>query len=406
MIDEKDEGKIPPRRRLFVPSLAISALSIALFNTTVTLLFLEMAASFQVQEGIAAQIKTVNSIAEIVFALMMGFLAVKFKHKSLFLVGILFVLLSIMGIYFAPTFEWMLFFSFTEGTGSVIVTIMSLTIIGDSLPLGKKNRAVIWVAIGGFAAILIGTPIINLVAGVGNWRFPFLLFMLPTSIIAAILVLFGVPSTKTKQIQLAAEKNGNIPRFKEIFLNKSAFSYLVSNLFFTGAGNAVFIIAFFRLQFSLPRDYVVPIILASSSIYIISSLFVGRYVNRYGAKLFTIIGALVSGILLILMFSSTELWIAAVINFVQAFFTGMTISTYPCLALDQVPELRSTVMSLTRIFATASNAIVPGIGGALLVLFSGSPIGVGYQIVGLTLGIMNILSASILYFFTKDPTKL
>ncbi len=105
------------------------------------------------------------------------------------------------------------------------------------------------------------------------------------------------------------------------------------------------------------------------------------------------------------MFSATNLWIAVTINFIQAFLTGMALSAYPCLALDQVPNSRSTMMSLTRIFATAGNTIVPAIGGALLVLFYAKPIGVGYQAVGIAFGIMNITAAGILLFFTKDPKQ-
>jgi predicted MFS family arabinose efflux permease len=406
MSADKSEDNLSSQKRLFVPSVAVSALAIAISNTIVTLLLLEIASTFNVEQGIAVQIRTVNAAAEMIFAILTGFLAVRYKHKSLLLGGLLLISISAIGTFFASTLSMMLFFSFLEGSGTVLVLVMILTIIGDSMSLDKKHRAAIWVVIAGFISTLVGTPTINFIAGVSGWRFAFLLLVLPVSFIGVLLVLRSVPNPKSDQLKAKVERKSYFQGFKQVLSNKSAASFLVSSVFFTGIGNAIFALAFFRQRFLLPIEYIVYIILVGASIYIISGLFTNRFAYKIGIKRLTIIGALVSGILIILIFCSTNIWMALTFNYLQTFFTAMALSAYPCLALDQVPASRSTMMSLSRIFVNAGGTIAPAIGGALLVIFSAQSMETGYMAVGLTYGVMNIIASAILYFFTKDTTKL
>jgi MFS transporter, DHA1 family, multidrug resistance protein len=405
MSTDKPEDNLSSQKRLFIPSVAVSALAIAVSNTIVTLLLLEIASTFNVEQGIAAQIRTVNAAAEMIFAILTGFLAVRYRHKSLLLLGLLLISISAIGTFFASTLGMMLFFSFLEGSGTVLVLVMILTIIGDSLSLDKKHRAAIWVVIAGFISTLAGTPTINFIAGSSSWRFAFLLLVLPISIIGVLLVLRSVPNRKSVQLAKVGRK-AYFQGFKQVLSDKSAASFLVSSMFFTGIGNAIFALAFFRQRFLLPLEYIVYIILVGASIYIISGLFTSRFAYKIGIKRLTIMGALVSGILIILIFCSTNIWMALTFNYLQTFFTAMALSAYPCLALDQVPTSRSTMMSLSRIFVNAGGTIAPAIGGALLVIFSAQSMETGYMTVGLTYGVMNIIASAILYFFTKDTTKL
>ena len=402
---ETTEGKCASKKVLLVPSVAISALAVAVSNTIVTLLLLEMASSFQVEEGIAAQIRTINAAAEMVFASLAGFLAVKYRHKSLLLVGLLLISTSAVGAFLSSTITMMLFFSFLEGTGTVIVTIMAFTIIGDSLPVEKKNRAAIWVVIAGFISTLVGTPTINFIATISSWRYAFLLITLPISIAGLFLVIHGVPNPKLVEPKIKVERKEYFRPFKQVLSNKSAASFLVSSIFFTGIGNAIFVLAFFRQFFLVPREYIVYIILVGASIYILSGLLTSRLANRVGVKSLAITGALASGILIMLIFASSNIWMALFFNYLQTFFTAMAVSSYPCLALDQVPESRSTLISLNRIFINTGGTIAPAIGGALLIIFSTQSTEIGYIALGLAYGVMNIIAAFLLYFFTKDTTK-
>jgi predicted MFS family arabinose efflux permease len=406
-IGETDlEKQVSSLKRHFLPSLAVSALAVAISNTIVTLLLLEIASTFQIQAGIAAQIRTANAAAEMVFAILMSFLATRYKHKSLLILGILLVGFSAVGTFLSTTLSMMLVFSFMEGAGTVVVTIMVLTIIGDSLPLTKKNKAAVWVTIAGFISTLIGTPTINFIAGASSWRYAFLLLVLPVSMAGFLLVSSGVKSTKSPSKMPRPDIGAYLRPFKLILSNKSATAYLASSLFFTSNGNAIFSIAFLRLKFSFPLENIVYMILFGASLFILGSLFTGKFVNRLGAKRIAVAGAFGSGVFIVLLFLSPNVWIALAFNFLQAFLTSMAMSAYSCLALDQVPNYRSAMMSLTRIFVNSGYTLAPAIGGTLLVLYSAQSLDMGYALVGLTFGLMNIIAALILILFTKDTTKV
>jgi predicted MFS family arabinose efflux permease len=403
MSKETPSVKKESQKRWFVPSLAIASLATALSNTLLTLLLLEIAQTFQVNEGVAAQLRTVNAAAEVVFALLMSFLAVKFRNKTLLLVGVFSTAVSALGSFFAPTLDLMLFFSFMEGAGTVMVSIMAFTIVGDSLPQEKKATAVSLIVAVSFLSTLIGTPVINLLADVGGWRFPYLLLVFPFSIVGLLLALFGVPSSKSKKP--VDSKQTYVRNFKQVILNRSAASCVIGNLFFTGTAVTLFALAFFRQNFFLQREDTVYITLVSASIYIVGSLVTSKLGNRLATKSMTVMSTFGCGLFTILMFFASNLWLSLAFNFLRVWFTGMTASAYQCLALEQVPESRSTMLSLNRLFTGIGYTIAPAIGGTLLVMFSLQSVEVGYQAVGVAIGGMSIFAALILFLYAKDPFK-
>ncbi len=398
-------AKAVSHKRLFVLSVAVPSLAIAISNTILNLLLLEIASTFNVNEGIAAQLRTINAAAEVIIGLLMGFLAVRFRHKSLLLVGLIVVAVSAVGTFFAPTLSLMLFFSFLEGSGTVMIAVMAFTLIGNSLSLDEKAKAVSWIVAAGFLSTLAGTPTINLIADVGGWRYAFLLFVLPVSMAGLVLASFGIPSLKSDRQKSAIGKGIYFRNFKQVFLNRSAVSCLVGSLFFTGTGSALFVVAFLRQQFSLSREYSVYVILFVALIMILGSLVTGRIVNKFGPKFLTVLGAFGNGVLTIMMFFAPNLWTVLILSMLQTWFMAMAISAYPCLALDQVPKSRGTMVSMLRVFSSIGGAITPAVGGTLLVLFSPQSLGIGYQAVGLAFGAMNIIAAAIIYFLALDPNR-
>ncbi len=332
----------------------------------------------------------------------MGFLAVRFRHKSLLLVGVLLVAFSAVGSFFAPTLSLMLFFSFVEGSGSIMVTIMAFTLIGDSISLNKKAKAVSWVLAAGYMFSLFGTPLIDFFANLGGWRYVFLLLVLPVAIVGVVLSFFGILSHKSEMQQPAIGKGTYISNFKQVFLNKSAASCLIGGLLFTGASFGVFAIAFYRLQFLISREDAVCILFVIALIAVVGSLVGGRLVNRFSAKFLAVVNVLGCGVSIMLLFFSPNIWIALVFNFCCTWFIMVGTTAYHCLVLEQVPKCRGTMMSLYRLFTGIGCIVAPAVGGSLLVIFSSCSIETGYQALGIGIGAMSIAAACILHFLTKD----
>ncbi len=391
-------------KRLFILSLASPSFAIGMSNVFLNLFLLEVAATFQINEGVAVQLRTVNALAEIIFCLIIGLLATRFKHRSLLLAGTSLIIISAVGNSIASSFEMMLFFFLIEGTGSVIVAIMAFTLVGDLVALNKKAKVVSWITAAGYLTIFVGTPLITYIVGFGSWRYAFLLIVLPVSIAALALVFLGVPSIKSGSQKSRICKEIDFNNFKQIFSNKSALKCLFGNLFFTGPSSAIFIVAFFRQQFSLSSEGIVYITLIAILIIVLGCIFAGRIANKSGVKPLAVIGSIVSGIFMLSVFFAQNLWFALAFDFLNVWFSGMAMSACNCLALDQVPKSRSTMMSLSRLFGSLSSFMVAAVGGTLLVLFSSQSLGLGYQAVGIMFGATHII-AGILFFSAKDPYK-
>jgi len=130
---------------------------------------------------------------------------------------------------------------------------------------------------------------------------------------------------------------------------------------------------------------------------IIGSLVAGRIVNRFGRKRTTILCFLIDAVTLTAVFQMSNLWTAMIFNFVHVFFVGAAIASFNCLALDQIPQSRGTMMSMTSLFGKIGNTIAAAVAG--LVLFTTY----SYQISGLVFGLMTFMIVGILSF-TKEPS--
>jgi predicted MFS family arabinose efflux permease len=394
--------------KLFLPSLVISCFAVNISIPILTLLTVDMAITFfgnalPATLGAMAQLSTLNAAAMVVFALLMGALALRFKHKPLLLVGVLLVAVSAVGSFLAPTFSWMQLFFLMEGIGTVMVSVMIFTLIGEFLPLQKKAKAVSYIVAVTALVTLVGTPLIGFITNVGGWRLNFLWFVLPVSVAGLVLAFLTLPS-KSQEEPLAAGKGAYLSSFKQVLLNKSAAACLVGIIFATASAAGLFAVAFYRQQFMVSRDFTVGQVFVATSMYVVASLVVGRLVNRVGAKTLTVAGSLGGGILLMLFFFMPNLWVAFTLDMVHVWFAAAAVTAFQCLVIDQVPKFRGTMMSMISVFINIGGAIGPAVGGAMLVLFSSNQ-ALAYQAVGLALGAMGAAAAAVVYFFTKDPNR-
>lgn len=398
-------GKTPGKR--FVPAVIFIVFALSLSGPALSLLTREIATTFfgsatQETVGITTQLSTISNAVQIAAGVIMGVLAVRFRHKSLLMAGILLSVIAHVGAYLAPTFLWMQVFFAIGGAAGLMVAIVTVTLLGDFLPLNRKAKAVSYLVTALYLAVFVGSPIISFLAGLGSWRYAYLLLGLPA--VAALAVsYFGIPSiSHTHQPSIGREKY--VRSFRQVLSNKSAVSCLVGSLFFTGITIGLFAINFFRQQFwselspLLQAQYASYIVMAGTLTFAVGGLVAGRLTEKFGAKTLTVVGALGDGIFIILLFLAPNFWAALAFDFLHMWFAAMAITTLACLSLDQVPSSRGTMMSLRNSFTNIGNTIAPAVGGALLVWYS-------YPILGLMLGAMSIVASAIILFIAKDPTR-
>jgi DHA1 family purine base/nucleoside efflux pump-like MFS transporter len=385
--------------RLFLPSLALSYFATGPLGVVVSLFLIDIGETFGVSEGIMGQINTLYSIVAVVFALLMGILSLRFKHKHLLLTGLLFISISALGCLVAPNFILMLVSYSISGLGWAMVSPMCVTLIGEHFSLEKRAGAIGWIIAGGALSYAIGSPVIALAASLGGWRLAILGFVIPVLLASLLLAFISLPSI-SRSHQSTVNGKTYLRSFKGILSGKSAIACLIGDAFRSASFIAILIYgaSFFRKQFLVSTNFASIWILGAASFYTLGSVVTGRVVNRFGRKTSTVLTAFLSGIFVIIYACVPSLWLSLLLSLVDSWFFGMVTSAANSLTLEQVPEFRGTMMSIDTAAINLGSAFGTAFGGLALLSF-------GYEGLGIVLGVIGVAATIIFYLLTTDPTR-
>jgi len=392
--------------RLFVPSLTLAFFSTYVIELLTGLYLVDVAIEFfgssnPVSIATASQLVTISSVAAVIAGLMVGVLSVRFSHKMLLLLGISCVTIGILGCYLAQSFVLVQIFYPIEGVGTMVVGAMSFALVGEFLMLSKRGKATGWIVAGG----PIGGILANFVASIffkeagASWR-PFLLwFALPISLVALVSVHFAVPSY-SHRFTGRIGKDSYFSSFKKVFLKKSAAGCLLGNMMRqAGFAWGVFSITFFRTQFGVSLELGTLISLGGAVVFTLAILTGGQLINRFGRKRLLVSTLIFSIPFLPLIAFIPNLWIALAVNWVGSFIYAMGFPGSVNLTLEQTPEFRGTMMSMSSIFITLGFGLGTALGGTVLAFFE------NYLAVILTFITLQFTAAAIYFFLTKDPCR-
>ena len=385
--------------RLFLPSLAFSYFATGPLGVLVSLLLIDIGKTFSVSEGVMGQINTLYSIVAVVFALLMGILSIRFKPKSLLLIGLLFIGISALGCFVAPDFNGMLVSYSLSGLGWAMVSPMGVTLIGEHFSLEKRASAVGWIIAGGALPFVIGAPIIASIASLGGWRLAIIGFVIPILLASLLLAFISLPSISHSHRPTV---NGKIylRSFKGVLSGRSAIACLTGDALRSASFIAILIYgaSFFRQRFLVSIDFASIWILGAASCYAFGGLVSGPLVNGFGRKSSTVLTAFLAGIFTITYACVFSLWLSLTLGFIGSWFFGMVASAANSLTLEQVPEFCGTMMSIDTAAMNLGSAFGTALGGLALLSF-------GYEGLGIALGVMGVAAAVVFYLLTTDPTS-
>jgi DHA1 family multidrug resistance protein-like MFS transporter len=385
-------------KKLLIPSLALAVFLTFTLDLLAQLFLVDISSTFDVTRGVASQIQLTSSLAAIIFALLISALSIRFRYKSLLIVGVLCIVIGGIGCFLAPTFGFMQVFFPLNGVGSAMVIPMAIALIGEIYTLDKRAKAIAWITAAGGSVAFVAVPAMGLLAQLGTWRTSLLGFVLPVSIIALMLAFFVLPSFGKPKTNV---KEQYLSSYKQILLNRSASTCLIGAMLhsFVPVMGAVFGVAFFRDTFSLSSNFGIGLLIGFAVFYTIGGLAAGRLVNRFGRKKMTSMAVLMEGICTILFAALPFFPLALAFSFSSPFFGGMAATSISSLVLEQAPKSRGTMMSLRSAFGNLGILLAVAVGGVVLD-------GFGYPVVGILLGTVGILAASIFYFLTKDTSQI
>src|SRR5512136_570347 len=139
----------------------------------------DIASPFGVSIGTASTIGLVVNCVGLIAGLLMCALSIRFKYKSLFLLGIAMLMVAELGMFFSQSFATMLLTSLFAGIGRAVVSIMIVSLIGGLFPLEKRGWAIGLVVSASFVALLLVPSLSALIAHVAGSRFFLICFSFP-----------------------------------------------------------------------------------------------------------------------------------------------------------------------------------------------------------------------------------
>ncbi len=395
MFSEGIEG----RARLVLSVLFLLRFISGTPSIIIGLLLIEIGQTFSTPIGMTGQIGTFYSILGIITAIVLGAVSVRFNHKSLLLTGFLTFLASAIGCGFAPSFLLMIIFYSLSGLSVSIIAPMTTTLVANYFPPDFRPNAIGWLIAGASSSYILGAQLITRIAGIGGWRAAFLWLILPLNIFGLLAAKTTLPDIKKPDIP--SSKTSYIKGFTAILRNRSAFFCLVGTALRNMSFQVILLYgtSMLREQFDLQRGLASIIMTAAALFYTIGSLFAGKFTTKYGRKNITLISVLIASVTAIIFTLSYNIWMALLMDFISAWFFGMSTSSGQSLNLEQVEAYRGTMMSLTSALASAGAAIGAALGGLMILKY-------GYRFLGISLGMFGIASSIVFLTLTVDPTRL
>lgn len=384
----------PSGSSLVTLSLFLSAVVTFIPQLITSLLLIEISQSFGIEVGLAGQVRTIAFITSLVFALLMGILSVRYSHKSLLAIGLFLTSISAVGSFLSPTFTLLLIAYSLSGIAMGIARPMANAMVGSLFTAEQRPRVISYLTVGGASAYLVGSLSISVIR---DWRLAFAILVFPLALLNVGLVLKGVSQLRRPSVQ-----SNYISALRSVLWNQSAMASLLSNalVFITWGVVLSYGASFFRQHFGLDASVIAYLYVPLSLAYILAGVITGRIVHRVDRKALTVISAVCHGACFVIFLNVPNLWISLVVWLLSSATSGMRYAAYNGIALEQVPDYRGTMMSLSQVTQDLGSFIGTGIGGAILVFAS-------YDVLSI-LGAASIIAAVIFQLIVHDvfPVQL
>jgi predicted MFS family arabinose efflux permease len=381
--------------RLLLAALFITGFATHARLIISSLLLIEIGETFGYPVGLAGQITSAASLVQLSFALIMGVLVLRYRPRTLLLTGMGFYAASAIACFLAPSFATMLVAYALGGVAAAMTFPMLGTIIGEALPPEERPKALGLITAGQPISFIIGTPIVNYIAGQTGWRMAFLAYMLPLVLVSFAVTYIGVPKIGGTRRD---ESRGNFEGFRGVLSRRTALSCLAATALFQASMWTTFnfSISFFRESYLLSTGWASLLLSAMALFSSVGSLTTGAVVKRLGRRRTTTLFALLLGAMGIAIYNSGMLAISIITVLPFAYLAGAGYVAGDSLTLEQVPEYRGTLMSLNTVARSTGATVGTMLGGALILLS-------GYGAFGLVMGVLGLASAFIYWSFTREP---
>jgi MFS family permease len=163
--------------------------------------------------------------------------------------------------------------------------------------------------------------------------------------------------------------------------------------------NLAYVVVFLRQQFLIPIGWVSIITIFNALGYMAGSLVADRLIKMIGRKRVTILGVVLVGLFSTLYLNLSSFWISYPIFWLAVVLGGVRFTASNSFALEQVPTVRSTMMSLNSTSMALGSVVGASLGGIILLMGDWSALGI-------LIGLLYVMSAIIYFVATIDPRTI
>ena len=382
--------------RLFLPSLVLAGFATQPPETILSLLLIEISESFNTPFGTMAQIRTTAALLTLITAITMGLLSIRIKHKTLLLSGLAFLIISGTGCSIANNYTTILIAYSLSGIGLAMVSPMAFALIGKHIPTEKRANATGYFIAGNASSFVVGGPVLSYLTQNNDWRAAFQFYMLPLAILGFALCFFGIP-TEGKMIR--GGKHSVIDGFRRLVSNKSVIACLLGGLLAkaTWQGVISYGVTYYREYFQLSKIWGSLVLSGIAFSFILGVLSSGRFINRYGRKKVTVVSFFLTGLFSVFYMLIGLFWVSITVILVMGVMSGFRRNAGQSLSLEQLPDLRGSMMSLSSAADSLGSVLGAGLGGYILMVGE-------FWMIGAALGLVGVLSAIIINYLAIDPS--
>ena len=356
-----------------------SIIAAALFlNNTVALmlgpLLVDIAKEFDTSVAVAGQLTAATFLSWAIFTPLIGPFSDSFGRRLVALTGLALMAVCILGAAFAPNFIVLMVLLIGTGLGGAMIPPNSMAAISDAVSPEQKGRA-IGAAQGIMqSAVVIGVPVVAVLASVANWRLPFLVVggLLLATFACSWLWYPKGPATGPRSFSYLSrfKKLGSIPVFRvgmlANFSQRIAFYAIIGYI-------AAYLIDTYGMSVG---ETALPLAVVGSGA-VIGSLW-GGVIASHPKRLNFVAGtALAGGAAVTIVFAiDPSIWATVAIAFGAVCVLSIGWPVFITFATDVAGQSRATGIGMMGASNRMGGVIGSAMGGAFLAIGGFSAIGV------------------------------
>jgi predicted MFS family arabinose efflux permease len=370
----------------FIFAYILSSFPIMLIGLFIT----DIAQAFSIDVGAVGFVRSVAEVSAVVMGVLLGALSVRYRQRSLLLVAMVIMCVGAVVLGTATIFPLFVLTFACLGASRLVIRSMSQSLVGTLFTLEERPTITGYLMIGEGGGYLVGSALAILLP---SFQALALIFLLPVSTLALILVVKQIPVTPLVQ-------QNPLSAFRDVVRNRSATSVFASHILVNAGVNHCLLTFFMPLylqRFQADRSLVTMMLSAIMIAITVLSFFIGRIINRFGRKPVVVSSALTMIFLSAVMMLSLNFTMSMLTWILALILLGLYIASSNSYALEQVPNYRGTMMSLQLTAQFIGMAIGSAVGGMMLMTYGFD--GLGW------FSLLGVLGVVLYQIGTQDPTR-